>query len=383
MAELDYDFLQRELDRAKSSIFMDRNAAFLAPLMCSMSFIWDENVDLAQTDGVSVWFNPRWFLSIPKDRRGTELLHEIWHPARAHFLRQGTRDQKVWNEACDYVINNDMDNIIDPKTGKQMYLFDDNYPPLIDHAFDGMAEEDIYEILMKRPKAQNQGGNRWGPAGEFKPVTPQKIAQAMGNLIKAQQAAIMAGQPGSVPGTVQQLIKEFLKPKVPWQGALYQWFTDLGDWDYTWSIPDRRSSEIYLPSLFEDEGRLDSINYYIDVSGSVKDKQVIQMNSEIKFLKDTFNPRKLTVVLFDTQIKKEIIFTENDYFDHITIIGRGGTDFRPVRKHIMDTKPSGAIIFSDMLVHPMEPGPLCPIIWIGVDSPVNTVPFGKLIKIRS
>ena len=374
MAELHYDFLQPGLDRAKSTIFLNKNAAFLAPLMCSMNFLWDENVKLAQTDGVSVWFNPHWFLSIPKDRRGTELLHELWHPARAHFLRQGNRDPKKWNDACDYVINNDMDDM--------GYKFDDAYPPLIDHAYRGLSEEDIYEILNKQPKS-NQKPNRWGPAGEMKPATPQKIAQAMGNLIKAQQAAIMAGQPGTVPGSVQQLIKDFLKPKVPWQGALYQWFTDLGDWDYTWSMPDRRSQDIYLPSLFEDEGRLDVINYYIDVSGSVNDKQVVQMNSEIKFIKETFNPRKLTVILFDTEIKKEIVFTEDDYFDQIVIVGRGGTDFRPVRKHIMDTKPTAAIIFSDMLVHPMDPGPTCPIIWIAVDSPVNSVPFGKLIKIRS
>ena len=58
LPDLDYGELDRLLDIAKAALFTGKDAAFYAPLMCSMDFVWDTGVDTAYTDGALIGFNP-------------------------------------------------------------------------------------------------------------------------------------------------------------------------------------------------------------------------------------------------------------------------------------------------------------------------------------
>ena len=107
--------------------------------------------------------------------------------------------------------------------------------------------------------------------------------------------------------------------------------------------------------------------YFLDVSGSVTDEQVIRFNSEIKYIKDVLKPKKLTLVQFDTRISHIDVFEENDSFDKLCVVGRGGTDLRPVREMILKEKPSAAVVFSDLYCAPMEPIDI-PVIFVAVDN---------------
>ena len=209
---------------------------------------------------------------------------------------------------------------------------------------------------------------------------PDKLQQAIQNVMQAVQAAEAAGQPGAVPGSTRETLKTFLKPIVNWKSLLARFFQDLHSDDHTWRRPNRRSQDIYLPSRKAAE-RLDHLAYYFDVSGSVSLADANRFNSEVKHIKTKYNPKRLTLVLFDTKIQKIVEITENVQFNELEIVGRGGTDLRPVRKHIMETKPNAAIIFSDLYVHQMEPGPKCPVLWITVGHPGAKVTFGKIIHI--
>jgi predicted metal-dependent peptidase len=188
-----------------------------------------------------------------------------------------------------------------------------------------------------------------------------------------------------LPGNIEQIVEKFLAPIIPWEAELKAFFTDLVDEDFTWRRPNRRFAhdDMYLPSRFEDEGRLEHLIYYLDVSGSITDQEVLRFNSEVKFIKEQFNPKKLTLVQFDTQIQKEDVFYEDDRFEKIVVVGRGGTCLRCVHAHIVEHKPTAAVIFSDLYVAPMQPLPVnVPIIWACTQKG-QSVPFGKLIYVRS
>lgn len=85
---------------------LGHNSAFLASIMSNHNFIWTTSIPTAQTNGLTLEWNPNWFLSLPRPTRFTVLKHNFWHPARLHFLRRGDRDPLVWNWACDISINN-------------------------------------------------------------------------------------------------------------------------------------------------------------------------------------------------------------------------------------------------------------------------------------
>ena len=94
----DYE-LTRAMDRTKSKLLTGNNA-FLGSLMCSLHFEWDSSIPTACTNGVFLRWNPEWYISLPIATREMVLAHEVWHVARLHNIRRGTRDPELWNYAC-------------------------------------------------------------------------------------------------------------------------------------------------------------------------------------------------------------------------------------------------------------------------------------------
>ncbi|MFP3608004.1 VWA-like domain-containing protein, partial [Paraburkholderia sp. SIMBA_053] len=73
----------------------------------------------------------------------------------------------------------------------------------------------------------------------------------------------------------------------------------------------------------------------------------------------------LSIVQFDTRIQRTDTWGEDDPFEKIEIIGRGGTSLECVRRDMLEENPTAAIIFTDMQCRPMEPLNLdIPVIWI-------------------
>lgn len=397
-ADLDYELLDRQLDRVKTYVFsIDKYAAFIGSLMCKLNFSWTADIKTACTNGIILWWNPYWFQKLPKLTRRTVLMHELWHVGEMDMLRRGDRDPTIWNYACDIRINNRLEaqgySFEGTKPWKDPMNF--GFPIGVVRFGTSASAEEIYDKLIEI-KAQQEAfheafaadpwGQESGPddsdVGDLVDPEENDINGDMtiiGNVVSAEQAAKMAGE--LIPGEVETLLKRFLQPKVPWEAYLYQWYDAKIEKDYRWNRPSRRYRDIYLPSLQDEEGLI-NINYYIDVSGSISDGEVIRCNSEIKYIKEVFAPEKLTLIQFDTRITKITVFKQDDPFDELVIVGRGGTSLVPVREHILETKPDAAIIFSDLQCEPMEKGPECPILWITLNNPKIKPAFGDQIHIR-
>ncbi len=412
---------RRELDRALTAIFLDRNAAFLGPVLCNLNVGWSNKVKTARTNGLDIQINPDWFMTLPEATRKTVLLHEVWHTARLHRVREEDREHDIWNQACDFAINMALD--------QDGYTFDGIDNICLDRRFTDKAEEEIYQILMQESQNQKSNGggsgkgksqgqssgssNGGGNNGEDseqddnslnndmsneqpqdqdgQSIPQQEVTQQMVNsIVNAMEQAKQAGgqQAGSIPGSVTEFIDKFLTPIIPWTKVLQDFFTALCDeQDYTWKRPNRRYQDMYMPSLQDDEEGLEHLMYFIDTSGSISDAQIKRVNSEIKYIQEQIRPRKLTLVQFDCAIQDIKEYELDDPFDYVEIHGRGGTNLDPVKEMIDKYKPTAAVIFSDLECAPMdEPECKCPVVWIGVDTSSSwshTPSFGKLIEINT
>lgn len=364
--------LTRGLDRVQGQVFIGKAAAFLGSLMGGSEVIWTRDIPTAATDGICIWWNPDFFLRSTMNLNKSVLVHELWHIGRLHCIRCGARDPDDWNSACDFVINADMD--------QDGFIFE-GFKPLLDKQYKDMAEEEVYDLLQSMPKTPLPPELRdVGPGG--KPTDEQKQI-ILNKVITAVHAAHMAHDAGSIPGNIEEMISKFLTPIVPWQKLLQDFFQDLQDTKYTWARPNRRYTDIYLPSRVEDEGRLQHLIYYCDVSGSISSADALRFNSELKYVFDTFQPKRVTAVQFDTRIQKIDEWNEGDLFNEVKIVGRGGTSLECVRQHIEENKPTAAVIFSDLYCSPMGPIPKdIPVIWVVVNNAGATVPYGKKIHIK-
>lgn len=375
MPEYDYRELDRQLDRVKSVLFQTKNAGFLGPLMCSINFEWCTTIETCDTDGSKIRWNPADFLGCTFDGRVSSLLHELGHIYRLHMLRRGDRCPDVWNQACDIVINRDLLDM-----GFKLEWAMPGIGPNKQIPFD--LEEHIYDYL-KKPGGGGQQVTGHICAG-MQTVSGQQAQMMINNVLSAVHTAHQMKAAGSIPGNVELILEKFLKPKLPWEKLLYMWFNDLLEEEETWDLPERRYLEqgLYLPSLREEDGRLEHLIYYFDTSGSVSDKILVRFNSEVKYIKDRFDPQKLTLVLFDTRIHAEYEYDEKDKFTKLKVIGRGGTSLHEVRDHMMEHKPTAAIVFSDLECREMAAGPTCPILWVCCNNSDATVPFGRIIHLK-
>jgi len=392
--------LDRLLSKTKGQLFLHKGAGFLTSLMCDTKFIWDSTVPTAYTTGTQIGWNPQFFMWCEPEDRVTILAHELWHDGFDHifrFMNMGPEEcPDIWNDAADFVIN-----LLLKDHG---YTFSEklmSIEPRLDEQYRDMTTEHVYSLLPKPPKGKpnSQDPNSSGQTppsqdGGFfydlrKPdkVTPAGSDEAkkqrhkqLSKLVKAKQASQMAKEAGIIPGEIEMVIDQFLKPIVPWELHLQQWFTEMSREDYSFARPNRRFDDIYLPSFMGDTG-LDELNFYIDISGSITDAQVLRFNSEVKHVHNVFSPKLLNVITFDDEIQDIYQFTDDDDFSKIVIHGRGGTDLDPVRRHILKTRPSGAIIFSDLYVTPMTQDPKVPILWVVVGNTRAKPAFGQTIYI--
>jgi predicted metal-dependent peptidase len=392
LPEIDHRRLERKFDRTKTSVFLGKTAAFLGPLMCSMDFHWDSSIETACTNGVYVKWNPYFFLRIPVKTRRTVLVHELWHPGLLHMLRIGGRDPLVWNWAADIVINNMLDD--------EGYSFEGlGFKPWLDHAYDDWTTEAVYDDLIKKNMQQLEElaqQNQW-----INPVSgkgdPTDIIQPgpgddkglqhtiINKVMAAVHAAEIGGGAGNMPGEVHTVLKKFLSPKLPWERLLHNFFNELDNRDYSWSRPSRRYSDMYLPGMIDDRQGLDHLIYYLDVSGSISDGDIIRFHSEFKYVKETFQPEKMTMVQFDTIIQKEEVFLKDDRFEETHVIGRGGTSLVCVWDHIIKHQPTAVVVFSDLQCEPMEPLPQglnIPMIWVALNNQSAKVPHGQLVHLK-
>lgn len=374
---------QARFEVTKTQLFFKQGSGFLGALLCNLEFEWCEDTPTASVDGVTLRWNPAWFMSMTMSHQVTVLAHELWHIGFQHMFNRGTKDPKLWNIAGDHVIN-----LLLKKHG---YDFT-NLPHIGDSKYNNWTTEAIYDhLLVNTPPEPPQGGigqdikepeGDDGDGNDDALKSGQELANAsMMKVIAAATAAEMTNEAGSIPAEISLSIKEYLHPILPWRVILRKHFNEITEFNYSFARPNRRYQDPIMPGKVGNNG-LDHLIYYLDISGSISDADILRFNSEVKSIKEDLNPAKLTLVTFDTKIQDEYVFDQYDPFEKIIVNGRGGTDLIPVMEHMNKHRPNAAVIFTDLYVKIPPKKPNCPLIWICNNEHKNKVPYGKLIHIK-
>lgn len=364
--------LDRLLQRTKGQLFFSKTCSgLLGSLLCKVAFEWSTEFPTAAISPKKLYWNPDFFLSLDEQTRVTVLAHELYHNARMHSLRRGNRCPDIWNIAGDHVINIDLHD-------NGFYM--GGFPYVMDFKYRGWSTEDVYDDLIAPGKPQPQRGADplGGDVMDFNGTEEDK-ADAIADVISATASARMSNQPGSIPGETSLVLEKFLNPVLPWWTLLFNFFNELTNQEYSYAKPNRRYEDPLLRGLTGRNG-LDHLIYYVDVSGSVSDQDILRMNSEVKFIWDELEPQRLTLVTFDKKIRDIYEFEDEDEFEKIQVKGRGGTDLEEVFKHMREQAPSAAVIFTDLYVGIPE-NPQVPIVWAVYNNPDAQVPFGRLVHV--
>jgi predicted metal-dependent peptidase len=362
------DQAKKSMDKAKFDLISkSSDCVFISTILFSLITKWDESFPTAYTDGTRIVYNPEFFNSLTNKQRVFLIVHEAWHVAFKHISRRGTRDPFIWNAAADYCIN-----LMMHKAGFEM-------PPqgLIDKRFDGMATEQIYDILIQEDFSQPNPQD-----GDFVEADPKDLEelekQIDDMLIKATVAAQLEKQAGSIPKEIADYVEALTNPKLPWYQILHNYFFSRNKDDYSWTRPNRRYQDTYMPSLYS-EGCGD-IFIFPDTSGSISNEQFFQFMTEVKGILNIARPTKTEVVCFDHRLYEPQVFSQGEDITKAVRKGQGGTSFDAPLSYINKHKPEVAIIFTDGFSSISEPCPRSTIlIWIVTGQPNFKPPYGRTI----
>jgi predicted metal-dependent peptidase len=385
MERLPLDSFKEEADllqKAKIILMTDPNTVFYTTILFSLKQYFSTDIPAAATDGTELILNPHFFRELePKERIGL-LLHEIMHVALDHMSRCGNRDKEIWNIAGDHVINLSLH--------KSAY----SLPPdgLLDFDYDGMSTEEVYNCIKDRIKkdgnfiANNGVNNKL--AGDVIPISAagseeeqeSKANEITEIVLRAAIQGDVNASPGSVPAEIMIALNNKINPKLPWNEILMNFLTEFAKDDYSFQRPNKR----FLPNNYLPIARSEAITNIavaVDSSCSVSDSEFSYFIAEIDRIQQELQPSKITVITFDTMIKKvQTLTPDKDIFKELKFIGRGGTQIKPVLKWAEKNEPAVLIIFSDGEFSIPKMKITVPIIWVIHDDDTWTAPFGQVVN---
>ena len=357
--------------KARASLVLDQ--PFFGTLCLRLKPVETEDMPTGATDGVHLFYNPKWFeKQTPLERVGF-LAHEVMHVVLMHHTRRQEREAERWNVAADYAINNHLvkEGFILPKGG------------LVDEQYDDMMSEHIYDQL---------------PPQEYKLLDPGKCGgvldhpdmdgtQGKANTIETQltvainQASEQAKAQGKLSGNLETLVNGVTQPKVDWKAVLARFLRANNKADFTWQKPNRRmiANGLYLPSMYNP--CLEEVCIVCDTSGSRTDEELNQDLGEISYILRELNPERIHLIQCDYEVNKDEEYSRESLPLEVTFEGRGGTAFEPAFTYINEKYPhTAAVIYlTDLEASDFGDKPQYPVLWITNYS--EEAPFGEIIKI--
>jgi len=356
----------------------------------------DDWLTTAATDGLKLYYNSRFIMMLKPKEVEFLVAHEVMHVVYDHIGRRIDRDPEIWNIANDYTVNADLKK---HKVGE----FITTVPCLYEKKYEGWTSEDIYEDLMKNVQYINiddlldqmlddhldgegddseDGDGNEGRKGKGRPKMSEAEREAMRQEIK--QAILNAAQQaeaGSMPAGVERLIKQMTDPVMPWRELIQTNLTSAIKSDYTWMRPSRRSwhMDAIMPGM--NPGEEIDVDIYIDMSGSISNKQGMQFLSEVAGMMEAFDGYNLRVTCFDTKCYNTQEFSSENMerIEEYELHGGGGTDFDSIFDDLKEAGrvPNRLIVFTDG--YPFGSwgdADYCDTTWVIHGDPNPNPPFG-------
>ena len=364
------------------------------------------------TDGISLFYNPKFVEKLPPSELIGTLAHEVMHPALNHHTRRGDRNPKLWNFAADYAIN---PVIIDAGL---------NLPKgvLLNNAYRGMNAEAIYNLLAREEQDNQQSscnGTSQNPAnggsgdpgaddstgdegeGDHEldfpeniggvldapnekspdaPATQAQLDRQAAEWEKAvAQAVAMSRMAGNLPVGVERLVEQAAEAKHDWREHLRLAFSQAAmPTNYSWTRPNSRfmHAGFYFPGVLR-EG-VGEVVIAVDCSGSISDRILALFQAEASAIVQENQPSRVHIMYFDEIIHRVDTF---EMGESITIMpqGGGGTNFVPIFEsvHEQNIMPHSLIVLTDLEGRFPDTEPPYPVIWASTAR--HTPPFGETV----
>lgn len=338
----------------KSRFRILTNYEFYGSLLMNTKFFLDESCKTAYTNGKTIAFNPKFLDSLTEYELDFVMMHEIMHICLKHCFRGEKKDNLLFNIACDIVVNSNIINscklnvsrLSKGALGEIMHL-----TPEGDEGYFFTAEE-VYNMLRNINSSTIDDHSHWViDDDKNSDKATNELIDEWNNLIINTVESCGNKAHGCVPFGAGRQYDLLTKSIVNWKQLLNDFLT-FEITDYSFSPPDKRFDDFFLPDFNEQEKTKVKVVTLVDSSGSISNKELGDFYSELLGMIGSLN-LELFLYFFDEDLYgPHKCFTIDEVLD-IKPKGGGGTDvacyFNNLEKRIeeIDGRPGAIIIFTD------------------------------------
>jgi predicted metal-dependent peptidase len=377
----------KEIKKARVDMLFEH--PFFASLALNLEFVESPNMvpPSMGTDGTHLFYHPDFIKNTPIAQLEGVIAHEIGHIILKHLARRQNRDPLRWNVAADYADN-------------ALILKEFQLPKgcLDDAQYHDKSTEWIYSNLPmkkgdggggtldsheewknwgKSDKGDGKGDGKDGKDGDKDGNGGAESDDAMEQewQQKVALAATQARIKGKLPAHLESLVDELLQPKLDWKALLQDRIASCAKNDFRINPANKKHlyRGFYLPSI---AGEQINIACGVDDSGSISDDEIREFLSEVKGICDAYDEYTIHLFIADAAIHQRF---ELHQFDPIpkVVIGRGGTDFRPVIAEAEKLDITSLVYFTDCYGTFPDKEPRIPVIWVCTTD--AKAPWGSMI----
>lgn len=335
------------------------NHPFLSVLALSINTNYTQNKFSAfQTNGMNISIDLEKLCKYSDDEITYLYAHTLLHIVLKHPYRQKTREKKLWNQACDLVIN-----LVMSKFSNVGEMPKDE---ILDLDLENKCVEEVYEILYKEQEEDSQSSTEEKKEDKEIKTKPNEKGKLKSYIYDDSKLDIEEvnndktnqGDREKLDGIIIQALsiakkssKEYvgleveidtlIKPEISLQDSLKEYLiASLFEKTATYNRPNRRfiHSGLYLPGNKKSD-ELIEVYIALDSSSSVSLDEYKKFLGVVKDICDGFYEYKVSVLPFDLKVKEEHIIK----FDSFNPLNQdelfipksdGGTDFDEVLRYL-------------------------------------------------
>ena len=396
------------LTRVRTNMMLDQ--PFIGQLAVSLNLKFDDSMETAYTDGVSIGVNEEFFKGLLHKERTGIIAHEVFHVMLLHHIRKREwMPARTYQVAIDIVVNGMcLENRFTlPKDG----ILPENWEGGVNEYF-MLAKKPVEEIvryLMKKypqqeelpdPKESGTGECRDFPKEGKGDKTESKEEQSKGSrpLTTAEtlkreeqrvktmiaQAYQASRKQGDLPASMDRIVREILHPRIKWIRRIVQEIASHSKSKHVWPPFNRRfiHEGLYLHSMKGET--IGNVVWATDTSGSVDQPTLDEMNAEFAGLARTYDG-EFTCLSVDAAVQKVEQFNSQNFPKRIEWKGGGGTNYRPAFRWVKENMKKRVNVFvyatdGHCGRFPSEK-PSYPVFWVLWDRTPFNPPFGEVLYV--
>lgn len=352
---------------------------FLDLALCSFRFEESRATLFAGTDGATIFYRFDYLSGTYRQNPvliNRLYLHMVLHCIYRHLFRRGSREEELWNLACDIAVEYVADGLnchaveLTGDAGRQTGLRQNIYAKLAE-GLRVITAEGVYRRLQQLKLSERSlsllaeeflvdDHSFWKVKNQAQSASNE---QKWDNISQKTQTSMetfsrdQSAERGSMLQTVQVAnrtrydYREFLRKFAVLREEVQ---VDVDSFDpifYTFGLQMYGNLPLVEPQEFKEVRRVEEFVIAIDTSQSTSGELVQAFLSEtygiLKESENFFRKVKIHILQCDTQVQSDVRITNADelqeYMEHFELKGGGGTDFRPVFTYVERLRRSGQL----------------------------------------